>query len=164
MDPRAQRSQWSVFLFASAAILLPLAVCRAADEDQIRQAFQNFQAAIKARDADKLWDLLDRQSRTAADAAAKEIQASYQKANGANKQKLEKALGLTGAELASLTGKVFVKSNKYIGKYHEVPGSTVEKVTVEGDKATVFYKEEDGDKEKLAFIREDAKWKTSAAP
>jgi hypothetical protein len=164
MYPGAHRSRWLASLLASAAVLVPTALCQAADEDQVRQAFQNFQAAVKARDTEKLWGLLDKQSRTAANAAAKEVQTAYQKANDANKQKLEKALGLSAAELAGLTGKVFLKSNKYFGKYHEVPTSTIEKVVVEGDKATVFYREEDGDKEKLPFVREDGKWKASAAP
>src|SRR5579871_1300294 len=157
MYPRA----WRTILVASVAILLPT-ICRAADEDQVRQAFQGFQAAVKTRDADKLWDLLDKQNRAAVDAAAKEIQTSYQKANDTAKLKLEKALGLTREELAGLTGKLFLKSNKYFGKYHEVPTSKIEKVTVQGDKATVSYTEEDGDKVKLEFAREDGKWKASA--
>ena len=33
------------------------------------------------------------------------------------------------------------------------------KVMVDGDKATVFYEEEDGDKEKLELVRQDGKWK-----
>ncbi len=160
MSPRA----WRTFLLASVAVLLPASICRAADEDQVRQAFQGFQAAVKTRDADKLWDLLDKGSRAAADAAAKEIQAGYQKANDTAKLKLEKALGLTREELAGLTGKLFLKSNKYFGKYHEVSTSKIDKVTVQGDKATVFYTEEDGDKVKLEFAREDGKWKASAAP
>jgi hypothetical protein len=30
---------------------------------------------------------------------------------------------------------------------------------VDGDKATVFYTEEDGDKEKLSLVRQGGKWK-----
>jgi hypothetical protein len=136
----------------------------AAEEDKVKEAFKAFQDAVKAKDGDKLWDLLDTSSREGAEKMAKTFKDAYAKAKDDKKKELEKNLGLTADELAGLTGKTFLKSTRYYGKYHEVPGSTVEKVTVEEKKATVFYKEEDGDKEKLEFVNQDGKWKAVAAP
>ena len=154
-------------LAVSVMCLVPLAAiapCSAAEEDQVKEAFTSFQTAVKAKDADKLWDLLDSASRDAAGKAAKTYNDAYAKAKDDKKKELEKNLGLTAAELTGLTPKTFLKSNKYYGKYHEVQGSTIEKIAVAGDKATVFYKEEDGDKEKLGFVKQDGKWKVAAAP
>jgi hypothetical protein len=133
----------------------------AGDEGAVRAAFAAFQAALEARDADKLWGMLDEDSRAEAERAAKALQGAYEKADAAAKAEQEKALGLTGPELAALTGPGFLKSNRFHGKYHEIPGSKVEKVTVQGDRATVNYVEDDGDKEKLTLVRQGGAWKLS---
>jgi hypothetical protein len=129
------------------------------DDGPVREKFAELQAAIKSRDADKLWMLLDARSRADAERAAKAIQAAYSKATADEKTKQEKALGLTGKELAGLTGKGFLKTNRFHGKYHELPDSTIERVVVQGDTATVYYVEEDGDKEKAVLVRQDGQWK-----
>jgi hypothetical protein len=151
-------------LVTCAAGWLAAAPAFAAEEDKVKEVFKAFQDAVKAKDADKLWDLLDTSSREAAEKTAKTFKDAYAKAKDDKKKELEKNLGLTADELAGLTGKTFLKSARYHGKYHEVPGSTVEKVAVEDKKATVFYKEEDGDKEKLGLVNQDGKWKVVAAP
>jgi hypothetical protein len=40
-------------------------------------------------------------------------------------------------------------------KYHEPLDSTIEQVAVQGDNATIYYLEPDGDNEKLIFIRQE---------
>jgi uncharacterized membrane protein YvbJ len=159
MDRRAMAA-----FVACTVWLLAAAPGFAAEEDKVKEAFQAFQDAIKARDADKIWDLLDTSSREAAEKTAKTFKDAYAKAKDDKKKELEKRLGLTADQLAGLTGKTFLKSTRYHAKYHEVPGSTVEKVAVEDKKATVFYTEEDGDKEKLGLVNQDGKWKVVAAP
>ena len=133
------------------------------EETAVRDAFSAFQAALKAKDAGKLWDLLDSDSRSDADRAAKALQAAYAKASAEEKAEQEKALGLTAAELTALNGQGFLKTTRFLGKHHEVPGSKIDKVVVQAGKATVTYIEEDGDVEKLNAVREDGKWKLSVA-
>lgn len=158
-------NRWVVAMLVGGVAVLSLAeTCFAGEEDKVKEAFKGFQDAVKAKDADKLWELLDTSSRAAAEKTAKTYKDAYAKAKEDKKKDLQKNLGLTADELANLTGKTFLKSNKYYGKYHEVPGSIVEKVTIDEKKATVFYKEEDGDKEKLSFVNQDGKWKVVAAP
>jgi len=136
----------------------------AAEEDKVKEAFQAFQAAVKAKDGDKLWDLLDTSSRDAVEKTARTFKDAYAKAKPDKKKELEKNLGLTADELTNLNGKTYLKSNRYYGKYHEVPGSVVEKIAIDDKKATVFYKEEDGDKVQLELVNEDGKWKMIAMP
>jgi hypothetical protein len=131
------------------------------DEKAIEETFKAFQAALEARDADKKWALLDSDSRDDAERAAKAIRDSYAKASAEQKAEQEKSLGLPGAELAALTGAGFLKTKRFHGKYHEVPGSKIKNVTVEGDTAKVDYIEEDGDKETMKLVRQDGKWKLS---
>src|SRR5262249_43659752 len=138
--------------------LLP-ATARAAAEDDVKAAFAEFQKALKAKDVEKIWPLLADATQKAADREAESIRTAYDKAAAKDKAKLEKALGLTKDEITKLTGKTYLKSTKFHAKTHEVPDSKVTKVTVEDKKATVFYTEADGDKEKLDLVSQDGKWK-----
>jgi len=151
-------------LLIASALLVGAAVspaCRGAEEDDARAAFTAFQAALKAGDPEKIWPLLDTKTQGDADKAAAALKANYAKAKPAEKATLEKAFGLSAAEIKDVTGKVYLKSKRFLGKYHEIPGSKFDKATVEGDKATINYTEEDGDKEKLSLVRQDGKWKVS---
>jgi hypothetical protein len=129
------------------------------EEGIVRGMFAELQSAIKSHDADKLWGLMDSKSRAEAEKTAKDIQAAHAKASAEEKAKQEEALGLTGTELAGLAGQGFLKSKRFQNKYHELPDSQIEKVTVQGDNATVHYLEPDGDHEKMIFVRQDGQWK-----
>jgi hypothetical protein len=153
---------WGVILLAGCIPAKPKTPAPEADEKQaVRETVVAFQSALKAGDAEKLWPLLDSDSQSDAERAAKAIQEAYAKASPEEKTKQEEALGLPGAELAALNGRGFLKTKRFHGKYHEVPGSTIDKVTVQGDTAKVDYTEEDGDKEKLSLVRQDGQWKLS---
>jgi hypothetical protein len=133
----------------------------AGDEKTVKESFEAFQAALKVQDADKLWSLLDSDGRADAERAATAIREAYAKASAEQKAEQEKALGLPGAELAELSGKGFLKTKRFHGKYDEVPESKISKITIKGDAATVDYVEADGDKEKLQLVRQEGAWKLS---
>jgi len=133
----------------------------AADEKAVRDAVVAFQSALKARDAENLWSLLDSESKDDAERAAKAIRDACAKASPEEKAEQEKALGLPGTELAALTGTGFLKTKRFHGKFHEVPDSTIDKVTPQGDTATVNYTEADGDHEHLTLVRQEGQWKLS---
>jgi len=135
----------------------------AGEEAQLREAFAAYQQALKDKNGDKLWDLLSAEAQADADRAAKKVRDDYARADDAAKAKLAKDLGLGGDQLANLTGRDYLKTPRFLGKQHEVPGSKFEGASVQGDKATVNYVEEDGDKEKLPFVREGGRWKVAAA-
>ncbi len=129
------------------------------DEGAVRAKFAELQAAVAKQDAAKIWALMDSKSRADAERAAQAVQAAYTKANAEEKAGQEKNLGLTGAELAGLTGPGVLKTKRFQHKYHELPDSKIEKVTVQGDNATVHYLEPDGDKEKLIFLHQEGQWR-----
>jgi hypothetical protein len=131
------------------------------EEESVRQAFASLQAALKARDADRVWGLLDADSRAEAERAAQAVRDAYAKVDAAGRSEQEKALGVPGAELADLKGPGFLKTKRFHGKYDEVPESKVDKVAVQGDRATVNYTEPDGDKEKLTLVRQEGQWRVS---
>ena len=143
------------------AMLLASPALARGDADDVKDTFTALQAGIKAADADKVWPLLDTSTQKAIEKAAAALAAEYDKAKPEGKEQLEKLFGLSAAEMGKLKAepKLFVKTKRFIGKWHEVPGSKVDKVTVSGDKATLNYTEEDGDKEKLEFVKQDGKWK-----
>jgi hypothetical protein len=130
-------------------------------EGPVRESFAALQAALRARDGDKIWTLLDSESRGDAERAAKAVQAAYSKADPTEKSEQEKALGLPGAELAALTPAGFLNTKRFHGRYEELSESKIDKVLLQGDKATVAYTEPDGDKEKLSLIRQQGQWKVT---
>jgi hypothetical protein len=72
---------------------------------------------------------------------------------------MEKELGLPGAKLSKLTGTGFLESKVFLDKSGEIEDGVVTRVTAEKDRATVYFDEPDGDKEKLPFMLEDGQWK-----
>jgi hypothetical protein len=129
------------------------------DTDELRAHFLGLQRVLKEGDTETLWSMLSSSSQADADRNAKSIQASHSKADDSEKAEQEKTLGLSRSELASLTGKGYLKTKLFQHKYHEVPDSKLDHIEVEGDNATVHYVEEDGDKEKLIFVREGGIWR-----
>jgi len=130
------------------------------EEDAVKKAFTDFQAAMKAKDGEKLFGQLDSESQADAERAAQALKDAYTKATPAEKGEKEKALGLSAAELAALDAKGFLKSKRFHGKY-EIAESKFEKATIQGDKATVTYLEDAGDKEKLTLVKQGGAWKVS---
>ena len=129
------------------------------EEGAVREKFAELQSALKSRDAEKLWALLDARSRADAERAAKDIRTAYNQAGAEEKARQEEALGLSGAELADLDGKGFLKTKRFQNKYHEVPDGRIDKLVVQGESATIYFLEPDGDKEKAILVRQDGQWK-----
>lgn len=136
-------------------------VSPANEEGRVRETFTALQAALKARDADKLWQLLDSESQADAERAAKTVQATYTKADANTQSEQEKAMGLPADQLSGLTAIGFLKTTRFHGKYKELSESKIDKVTVQQDKATVAYTEPDDDKEKVSLVRQDGQWKVA---
>jgi hypothetical protein len=129
------------------------------EETAVCQAFAESQETVKAGDADKLWTLLSGKSQADVERAAQAVREAYAKASPEEKAREEKELELSGPELAGLTGKGFLKTERFRRKIKDLPGSKIDRVVVEGDNATVHYTEPDGDKEKAIFLRENGHWK-----
>jgi hypothetical protein len=125
----------------------------------VRERFTAIQAAIKARQTDKLWDLLSSKSRVDADKEAKGIRTACEQASPEEKASQQKDLGLAEKDLLNLTGKGFLGTKRFLRKYDDVAGGTVDRVTAQGDSATVYFTDTDNEKEKMVFLREEGQWK-----
>ena len=157
------------WLVAAALAGLGMGCAKSADpappaaEADVRAAVAALQAAVKAHDAARVWDLFDARARTDADQAAAAVQGQYRQADAAGRAELEQAYGLPGAELAALAGPGFIKARPFWKKYDELPESTITKVSVLGKQATVNYTEPDGDTEKFTLLLRDGRWKAVLA-
>lgn len=135
---------------------------RAGDaEADVKSAFASLQAAVKGKDADKIWALLDKDSRLDADREAKAVKEAFGKLSDAEKPEFEKKLGLSSAELTNMTGKTYVKSQRFYGKHHEITDSTVKSIKLDKDAGQLTYEENDDDHDKvtLALSHEEGQWK-----
>jgi len=129
-------------------------------DDEIKQAFGSLQAAIKAKDADKVWDLLAKDSQQDTEREAKSVKEAFAKFSNDEKNAYEKKTALSAKDIAELNGKAYVKSKMFfVGDVDELPDSKLDKVVLSGDSGTVHYTEEKGEKEKLAVVREQGQWK-----
>ena len=132
-------------------------------ESAVRAAVGVLQEAFRERDAGRIWENLDAKSRSEADQAAITVQAKYRQADAAGKTDLETVYGLSGSELASLTGPNVLKTKPFLKKYRELPESVIAKIDVVGKQATVSYVEPDGDRKKFTLMLRDGKWKAVLA-
>jgi hypothetical protein len=159
------RSKWCpvvvLAVIAGALLAQDIRSAQGKAEDEVKQAFVALQGAIKAKDAAKIWDLLDTDTRLDAEKAAKKVKGVYKKANDKEKADHEKNLGITPDEFAKLDGQLLLKTKRFLGKYDEIPDSKITGITVKGDSATLNYLEPDGDKEKLDYTRQAGKWKVA---
>jgi hypothetical protein len=131
----------------------------AAAEAQVREAFARLQTAIKARDAAKVWALLDKPSREEAERAAQETRTAYDKAAPQERTRQAQKLGVSEDELAKLSGRGSLKTHIFWDKFGEFEEGVVDRVSVDSTGASVYLHMPDGDKEKLAFVQEDGVWK-----
>jgi hypothetical protein len=137
------------------------------DEGQVREKFVALQGALKAllakpdgADTRALWDLLHTDSQLDADRVAKSVSERYAKADDGTKATMAEKLGMAGDKIATLSGPNYFRSKAFLsGRISEIPGSKLDKITFERDKAWVHYVEDDGDHEKLELAREDRVWK-----
>src|SRR5262245_51398720 len=96
------------FLCVLPLALLPLAGCSSAakktenDEEAVKAAVAELQKAIKAKDGDAIWNLLDAESQADAERQAKAARDAYAAADEAGKKDLAERSGLDGAALAAL--------------------------------------------------------------
>jgi hypothetical protein len=129
------------------------------EEPVVRAKFEELQSAVKNHAAERVWQLLDKKSQTDAERVATDMRTAYAKANPEQKAQLEKTLALSVTDISDLTGVGFLNSQRFQGKYQELPDSKIDKVVVQGENATVYYIEPDGDHEKLILVRQNGQWK-----
>jgi hypothetical protein len=153
----------AVTILAALAGCAPPAPGLSKDEEGLKEAFVSLQGALKAKDADKVWALLDADSQSDADRQATAVRDAYAKADKAGREEMEKSLGLNGKELETLKGVGYLKTKRFLGKHDEIADSKIDRVSASGDKGTVNYTEQDGDKEKLTFTKVKDGWKVSLA-
>jgi hypothetical protein len=128
-------------------------------EAGVRQAFAELQATVKAGDIDRLWNLLSDKSQADAERRAESIREAYAKADPAEKAQQEKDTGLSGVAQSQLTGKGFLKTQRFQRKFEDLPSGNINQIVIDSDRATVHYTESDGDKEKAIFIRQNGEWR-----
>jgi hypothetical protein len=113
------------------------------DEQAVRATFASFQQALKKHDGPGILALFDSRSRARVESAARDARMSLEE---------------------------FVKSEEFNSRrydrerYEEIPGARLTRVTLQGDTATGDCILQDGDKERVSFLREGGQWKVRDGP
>lgn len=132
-------------------------------EEEIKHAFSVLQTAIKAKDVDKIWSVMAKDTQSDVEKEGKKVQLAFAKLSESEKSVYEKKVGLTAKEMSEMTGKLYVKSSTFFtGEIAETPDSNFDKAEVtDTTTATVYYIEDHGkgQKEKRSVVREDGQWK-----
>ncbi len=131
---------------------------------EVAQAFTAFKTAMKERNGDKLYELLDSDGRHDADREAKLIKEKFSKADDKENAALAKRLGLAAEKLQNLTGKGFLASDLFYNydEHNELEEvKQPENVAVSGNSAKVEFKDPDDQSKmlNLALVREDGQWR-----
>jgi hypothetical protein len=129
------------------------------EEPRIRARFEEFRDALQARDAERLWAMLSRQSQADAERAARTLRTEHDKADPQSKAEQEKELGLSAADLSKLTGRDLMRTRPFQERYEEARDGKFERASVKDDNATVYFRDDEGDREKLIMLREGEQWK-----
>jgi hypothetical protein len=129
-----------------------------ADQAPIKKAFGALQVALQSEDGERIWPLLDSQSQKDADAAARAWKQAYADADVIQ---LEQDLGIGRQVLVQLTGRNFLQTKGFLTKsIVDLSKSTViESIKVDGDQATVDYRDPHGQAGQVTFVREGNQWK-----
>jgi hypothetical protein len=130
-----------------------------AAQGEVRQLFTDFQSAVKKRDGDKLWDLIAERSQQAADSKAGAIKEAFAGGDDKKKTEIEKEQDLSAAELKDLTGKRYLKSKEFAGKYQKVADGQLLQIVAKGEDAHVACKEADGAAMQFKLVQEKQRWK-----
>jgi hypothetical protein len=145
-------------------------------------AFKDYQAAMKAKDGDKVWNLTSKEGRGHIDEAAKMMKAQVNeglkqldKLTGEQKkiaeklmdEQISKMFGMTVGEITKMDGKglltFMLKNAEKMGKgdeINEITGATLQDLKVEGDKATAKVKTAKKT-EPISFVKEEGSWKVT---
>jgi hypothetical protein len=132
-------------------------------EDDIKQSFTALQAAIKAKDGDKVWTMMSKDAQEDAERQAKAIKEAHTKMSDKEKEEYEKKIAVSVKDLTSFDGKGYVRSKSFFtGEVAEIPDSKFDKVAMSSkDAGTLHYIEDDGkgDKERMSVLREQDQWR-----
>jgi len=135
-------------------------------------AFKEFQAAIKAKDGNKAWTLLTKDSQAKMEQMAAKMKDDFKKIADLPEEKrkvieeqITKVFGMSLAEIQKMDGKAVLnfglKNAAKFGKgdpFTEVAESTLEDLKVDGDKATAKVKSKTKT-EPLEFRKEGGSWR-----
>jgi hypothetical protein len=137
-------------------------------------AFKEFQAAIKAKDADKAWNLMSKSAQDQMDEMSKPVKESLKildklppEARKPAEDMMAQKLGMTVDDLKAIDGKkmfsLALKNPDKLGagaaeSFNEMSSATLESVKVEGDKATGTVKTSKKS-DTIHFVKEGGSWK-----
>jgi hypothetical protein len=134
----------------------------AGEDEAVWKVVQALQRAVKEKDYDAVWSLLDEDTRKKAEEVAKKVKEQYVSGDAGVRSELSERHGFTtGSEFERLDGRGYVHSKVFWYEIEDLPDSTFKTpAEIDGTEATVRYTEKGETKEEqLTLIKEEGKWK-----
>lgn len=132
---------------------------RVDQEPVIRARFEELQKALKEHDPERLNLLLAIESQANAQGIAYSLRRAFTRADEKTIERYRKELGISLEDMTRFNGPMFFKTRPFLAKYGEVADGKFERVSIQGDNATLYYRDEEGEQEKLLLVHENGEWK-----
>lgn len=129
------------------------------EEPAVRARFEELQKALKEHDPEQLNLLLSIESQANAQGVAHALRSSFARADEKALERYRKELDISREDMARLNGPMFFKTRPFLEKYKEARDGKYERASIQGDNATLYYRDEEGEREKLLLVRENGEWK-----
>ena len=129
------------------------------EEPAVRARFEELQKALKERDPERLNRLLAIESQANAHFVAHTLRSAFARADEKTLERYRKELGISLEDMTRFNGPMFLKTRPFLAEYARLSDAMLERVSIQGENATVSCRNEEGELEKLFLIRQDGEWK-----
>ncbi len=134
---------------------------------ELAESFAKLQEAIsetRTGEVDKLLTILDSESMEVAGKKSRRFGEDFAKKSADEQAEMAEKFGVSVEQLKKkMTGRDYLRlaSKEIYNRYWMVCGAPIERVAGSGSEATVYYTQDDAerDQKSIVFVREDGRWK-----
>jgi hypothetical protein len=148
-----------VFLVGAAGCAKTPEAAPVDEEPAVRARFEELQEALKGSDPERVNQLLTIESQADAQGVARFVRAKFAQADDETRKRYRADLDITPDEMMRFNGPLFFKTRPFRERYKEIRDGKFERASIQGDNAKLYYRDDEGEQEKLILIRENGEWR-----
>jgi hypothetical protein len=129
------------------------------EEPRVRARFEELQQALKERDPEQINRLLAIPSQADAQGVARHYRFEFSRADDKGRAAYTEELGITLDDMRRFNGPMVFKTKPFLARYRDIRDGMFERASVLGDNATVDFRTEDGERDRLSLVQENGEWR-----